>query len=332
MPQKSKTKPVVIIPTYDNGKTVCQVIREVGRYVPDVIVVDDGSRDGTDVLLRRLTDWTGGQRTSGESLGDVSRGSFRGVSGESFGDVSRGSSRGVSGEISEEASGGVPGEIFGEASGGVPGETPTGIMVVTHGKNRGKGQALKTGFAKARELGFTHAITIDADGQHYPSDLPVFLRAIDEHPQAIIVGSRNLNADGMPSRNSFANKFSNFWFRLYTGVSLPDTQTGYRAYPLDRLHGLRLLTSRYEAELELLIFAAWHGEKLQPLPIKVYYPPREERVTHFRPVADFARIFLLNTVLLFVSLLYGHPLRAVLRLRPETASCRHKSAGTGQGQ
>lgn len=276
MPQKIKTKPVVIIPTYDNGKTVCQVIREVGRYVPDVIVVDDGSRDGTDVLLRRLTAGTGGQRTSGE--------------------------------------------------------TPTGIMVVTHGKNRGKGQALKTGFAKARELGFTHAITIDADGQHYPSDLPVFLRAIDEHPQAIIVGSRNLNADGMPSRNSFANKFSNFWFRLYTGVSLPDTQTGYRAYPLDRLHGLRLLTSRYEAELELLIFAAWHGEELRPLPIKVYYPPREERVTHFRPVADFARIFLLNTVLLFVSLLYGHPLRAVLRLRPETASCRHKSAGTGQGQ
>ncbi len=266
----------MIIPTYDNGKTVCQVIREVGRYVPDVIVVDDGSRDGTDALLRRLTDGTGGQRTSGE--------------------------------------------------------TPTGIMVVTHGKNRGKGQALKTGFAKARELGFTHAITIDADGQHYPSDLPVFLRAIDEHPQAIIVGSRNLNADGMPSRNSFANKFSNFWFRLYTGVSLPDTQTGYRAYPLDRLHGLRLLTSRYEAELELLIFAAWHGEELWPLPIKVYYPPREERVTHFRPVADFARIFLLNTVLLFVSLLYGHPLRAVLRLRPETASCRHKSAGTGQGQ
>ncbi len=276
MQQKIKTKPVVIIPTYDNGKTVCQVIREVGRYVPDVIVVDDGSRDGTDVLLRRLTDGTGGQRTSGE--------------------------------------------------------TPAGIMVVTHGKNRGKGQALKTGFAKARELGFTHAITIDADGQHYPSDLPVFLRAIDEHPQAIIVGSRNLNADGMPSRNSFANKFSNFWFRLYTGVSLPDTQTGYRAYPLDRLHGLRLLTSRYEAELELLIFAAWHGEKLQPLPIKVYYPPREERVTHFRPVADFARISLLNTVLLFVSILYGHPLRAVLRLRLETASCRHKSAGTGQGQ
>lgn len=252
-------KPAVIIPTYDNGKTVCQVIDDVRKYVSDIIVVDDGSRDGTSELLRRM----------------------------------------VSGRRGQEISGGPA----------------TRLTVVAHEKNRGKGQALKTGFAKARELGCTHAITIDADGQHYPSDLPSFLAAIKGSPRAIIVGSRNLNADGMPSKNTFANKFSNFWFRLYTGVSLPDTQTGYRAYPLDSLHGLRLLTSRYEAELELLIYAAWHNIELLPLPISVYYPPKGERVTHFRPFADFTRISLLNTVLLFVSFLYGRPHQMLIRLR-----------------
>ncbi len=276
-----KVKPVVIIPTYDNGKTVCQVIEDVGKYVPDIIVVDDGSRDGTDVLLRRMVCGTAG-----------------------------GTSEAHCGEEPEEASGESPGVLFGES----PADIPVRITVVTHGKNLGKGRALKTGFAKARELGFTHAVTIDADGQHFPADLPAFLRLVEEHPRAIVVGSRNLRADGMPSGNTFANKFSNFWFRLYTGVAIPDTQTGYRAYPLDSLHGLHLLTSRYEAELELLIFAAWHNVPLIPLPIRVYYPPESERVTHFRPVADFARISLLNTVLLFVSILYGRPRLLFFRL------------------
>lgn len=251
MKNDMQIKPVVIIPTYDNGKTVCQVIEDVGKYIRDIIVVDDGSRDETAELLRGLA----------------------------------------------------------------------GITVVTHEKNRGKGRALKSGFAKARELGFTHAITLDADGQHFPSDLPAFFRLISEHPQAIIVGSRDLRADGMPSKNTFANKFSNFWFRLYTGIALPDTQTGFRAYPLSRLHGLHPLTSRYEAELELLIFAAWHNTPLVPLPVRVHYPPESERVTHFRPVADFARITLLNTVLLFVSILYGRPSQALRRLRS-----KHRSA------
>ncbi len=273
-----QVKPVVIVPTYDNGKTVCQVIEGVGKYVSDIIVVDDGSRDGTAELLRGVTQEQTGAVRGSEASGDSC------------------ASRGT-------------------------GDVRARIIVVTHEKNRGKGQALKSGFAKARELGFTHAVTLDADGQHYPSDLPAFLRLISEHPQAIIVGSRDLRADGMPSKNTFANQFSNFWFRLYTGIALPDTQTGFRAYPLSHLHGLRLLTSRYEAELELLIFAAWHNTPLVPLPIRVHYPPKSERVTHFRPVADFARITLLNTVLLFVSILYGRPSQVLRCLRS-----RHHSA------
>ena len=123
-----------------------------------------------------------------------------------------------------------------------------------------------------------------------------------------MVGSRSIR--GKDGRSSFANKFSNFWFTLYTWIKLPDTQTGYRLYPLKNLPSLRLLSARYEAELTLLVFSAWKGLKLVPVPVQVEYP--EDRVTHFRPGKDFTRISILNTLLLFVALFYGYP-RTLLR-------------------
>lgn len=188
-------------------------------------------------------------------------------------------------------------------------DTIDGITIVSYQQNRGKGYALKMGFRKALEMGFSYAITLDGDGQHYPEDIPLFLKANQEHPQSLIIGSRQLEGVDRSKGSSFANKFSNFWFYVQTGRALPDTQTGYRLYPLRRLYGLSLLTSRYEAELELLVFASWHGVKLVPIPVQVYYPPRNERVSHFRPGKDFARISVLNTVLCFLAVVYGLPLR-----------------------
>ena len=127
------------------------------------------------------------------------------------------------------------------------------MTVLTHAHNRGKGIALRTAFLHARTQGFRYAITLDADGQHFPEDIPVLTAALSEHPGALIVGSRNLQAENMPGGNTFANRFSNFWFRLYTGVNLPDTQTGFRLYPLQELPSLKLLSARYEAELTLLV-------------------------------------------------------------------------------
>lgn len=184
-----------------------------------------------------------------------------------------------------------------------------GITVVRHDHNRGKGAALRTGFRKALEWGFSHAITLDGDGQHYPSDIPLFLQASIDHPGALIVGSRQLEGVDRSKGSSFANEFSNFWFWVQTGRRLPDTQTGYRLYPLRKLRGLSLLTSRYEAELELMVFASWHGVELVSIPVNVYYPPRAERVSHFRPGMDFTRISILNTVLCFLAVVYGLPLR-----------------------
>ncbi len=178
-----------------------------------------------------------------------------------------------------------------------------GITVITHSKNQGKGYALKSGFIKARKEAYKYAITIDSDGQHYPEDIPLLLEKRGDN--VLVTGCRpQMGADG---KGSFANRFSNFWFRLYTGVNLPDTQTGFRLYCLDKLPSLSILSSRYEAELTLLVFSAWNGVNLVPVPVRVLYP--EDRVSHFHPVKDFVRISLLNTILLFVAIFYGWPKR-----------------------
>jgi len=177
------------------------------------------------------------------------------------------------------------------------------VQVLRHSANKGKGVALKTGFEAARKQGYRYVLTLDSDGQHFPEDIPALLAA--KSPGTLVVGSRNIAAEGMAGSSSFANKFSNFWFSLYTWTHLPDTQTGYRLYPLAELPWLGLLSARYEAELTLLVFSAWKGIKLVPVPVKVAYP--EDRVSHFRPGPDFTRISVLNTILLFVALVYGYP-------------------------
>ena len=204
-----------VIPTFNNGGTVADVVRGVLRQGLPVFVVDDGSTDDTQRKLEGLD-----------------------------------------------------------------------IRILRHGQNRGKGRALKTGLEAARKLGYRFALTLDADGQHDPADIPALVAAAGE--RTLVIGSRNLTADGMPAGNTFANKFSNFWFTVQTGRKLPDTQTGFRVYPLEDLPSLKLLTARYEAELALLVFSAWKNLRIVPVPVRVYYP--EDRVSHFRPFADFFRI------------------------------------------
>lgn len=181
------------------------------------------------------------------------------------------------------------------------------IKVIDYPKNKGKGYALKLGLAKAYEWGYRYAITIDSDGQHYADDIPVFIEKIEEKPDSLLIGARNLTADNMPSKNTFANKFSNFWYKVETGEKLSDTQSGFRLYPLNKLQKIHFLTRRYEFEVEIIVRAAWRGVNVENVPIKVYYPPVEERVSHFRPLQDFTRISILNTVLVFYAFLFYYP-------------------------
>lgn len=186
------------------------------------------------------------------------------------------------------------------------------ITIVAHEKNKGKGAALKSGFRKALAMGFSYAITLDADGQHFPEDISILLKANIGHPGALLVGERkDLEKMERSKGSKFANKFSNFWFFVQTGKNLKDTQTGYRLYPLKKLHGLNFLTSRYEAELELLVFSRWHGVEIQSIPVNVYYPSKEDRVSHFRPALDFTRITILNTFLCLLTIIYALPLLIV---------------------
>jgi glycosyltransferase involved in cell wall biosynthesis len=183
----------------------------------------------------------------------------------------------------------------------------TNISLVEFQKNRGKGLALRRGFEKAIELGYEEAITIDSDGQHSPSDLTVFLEAAEKEPGTIFVGARNMTQESIPGKSNFGHKFSNFWFWVETGIKLPDTQSGYRLYPIKKLAQIRFFTRKFEFEIEALVRAAWKGIPVKSVPIDVYYAPAGKRVSHFRPFRDFFRISLLNTTLVLLAFLYFRP-------------------------
>ncbi|MBP6090727.1 MAG: DUF2062 domain-containing protein [Crocinitomicaceae bacterium] len=182
----------------------------------------------------------------------------------------------------------------------------TRIELLANETNQGKGFSIRKGFKKAIELGFENAVTIDSDGQHFPSDLPVLLKIAQENPGCVVMGSRNMEQAGVPQKSSFGNKFSNFWFLVETGISLPDTQTGYRMYPLKPLKNMRLFTTKFELEIEVIVRLAWKNISFIPVPIHVLYDPTE-RVSHFRPGRDFFRISVLNSVLVTLALLFYFP-------------------------
>jgi glycosyltransferase involved in cell wall biosynthesis len=227
----------VIIPTYNNDGTLPGVIKDVAAYTQNIIVVNDGSSDSTNVIVQSIPY----------------------------------------------------------------------IEYVHYTTNKGKGWALRKGFEKALALGYNYAITIDSDGQHFAKDLPVFLEKLQQTGDAIIIGARNMNQENVPGKSSFGNRFSNFWFQLETDVRVPDTQSGYRLYPVKRMEKMRFFTRKYEFEIEVLVRCAWKGIKVVSVPVSVFYAPKEERITHFRPFKDFARISLLNTVLVLVTFLYIKP-------------------------
>lgn len=181
------------------------------------------------------------------------------------------------------------------------------VQFISYEKNVGKGWALRKAFNYAFEKGYLYAITIDSDGQHFAKDLPSFINKIDECPNAIILGARNMGQESVPGGSSFGNRFSNFWFKVETGISSTDTQSGYRLYPLEPLKNMRFLTRKYEFEIEVLVRAAWKGVNIESVPVNVYYAPKEKRISHFRPYKDFFRISILNTVLVLISFGYIKP-------------------------
>ncbi len=172
------------------------------------------------------------------------------------------------------------------------------VTMLRHDENSGKGAAILTAAGYAHEHGYTHVITMDADGQHLAEDLPAFMAAIAEHPRAIIAGVRNFaqaSRRNIPRSATWGRAFSNFWFRVQTGEQAQDTQNGFRAYPVPVLLKLPMTERRYAFEIEVLVRAVWANVAIRWLPIGVYYPAPEERVSHLHRVRDNVRLSLLNT-------------------------------------
>ena len=181
------------------------------------------------------------------------------------------------------------------------------VQFINYTPNVGKGWALRKAFRYAIDKGYKYAISIDSDGQHFAKDLPAFIIKLEEEPNAVIIGARNMGQASVPGGSSFGNKFSNFWFKVETGITSPDTQSGFRLYPLEPLKKMRFITRKYEFEIEVLVRLAWKGVKVISVPVTVYYAPKEERISHFRPYKDFFRISVLNTILVLISFLYIKP-------------------------
>jgi len=239
----------IIIPTYNNDRTLEDVLQRTLKFTSDVFVVNDGSTDNTKVLLKKY-DY---------------------------------------------------------------------LNVISIPRNTGKGNALQLGFKNAVKSGFRYAITIDSDGQHFPEDIPLFLEKIEENPDSLIMGARNMAQEGIPGTSNFGNNFSVFWFKVETGLTIPDVQTGYRLYPLQRVSELkRHFSVKLEYEVEILVRLAWMGVNVLSVPVRIYYAPKEERISHFRKVRDFSRVSVVNTIMVFMALLWIRPYSFFRNLRKKS--------------
>lgn len=210
---------LIVIPTYNNRRTLRQVAKEALTVGVDVLVVNDGSTDGGPGLLASLA-----------------------------------------------------------------------LSRLDLPVNQGKGAAILAAAAWAEERGYTHLITLDADGQHAPREAARFIEAIQANPWSIVVGTRDFASIHAPRLSRFGRHFSNFWLKLAAGASVPDSQSGFRAYPTAALRQIPCTTRRYDFEVEILVRAAWAGLRLASVEVSTCYQPAEGRVSHFRLLRDNLRI------------------------------------------
>jgi glycosyltransferase involved in cell wall biosynthesis len=166
------------------------------------------------------------------------------------------------------------------------------VTVIHHKENQGKGASLLTGFAAALEFA-DWAITIDADGQHDPDDIPSLISlvwAVPEGQRPLVIGKREgMGYGNVPWTSRWGRRFANFWVWTSCGRWFSDSQSGFRIYPLPETLYLGTKARRYQFEVEVLVRAVWRGIPIIEAPVGSLYGPREERVSHFRPWVDFWR-------------------------------------------
>jgi glycosyltransferase involved in cell wall biosynthesis len=162
-------------------------------------------------------------------------------------------------------------------------EEKENIIILTHPQNQGKGSAISTGTRKAKELGYSHVVSIDGDGQHLASQIQYLLEVCNG--DEIIIGARNFEIANIPNGSKFGRWFSNFWACWDTGHKITDSLSGFRVYPVSILD-LEIKTTRFDWEMEVIVRHADASKKIKEVSIECYYPTAEERVSHFRKFTD----------------------------------------------
>ncbi|WP_035245864.1 glycosyltransferase family 2 protein [Desulfogranum mediterraneum] len=220
-------KPAVIIPVYNHGQQIEAVVRRAARLGLPMVVVDDGSTDGTAAILDHLAG---------------------------------------SGALS-------------------------GLTLLRHPENLGKGAALLSGFGAAVDQGCDWALSLDGDGQHDPADGPRLLEEVADGSRALVLGRREQmeSMAHVPWTSRFGRSFSNFWVWAVGGPLVSDSQSGFRLYPLPEVLEFGVRSRRYQFEVEVLVRARQAGLEVREAPVQVVYQPRGERISHFRPWTDFLR-------------------------------------------
>ena len=166
-------------------------------------------------------------------------------------------------------------------------KTVEGVRLLRHDHNKGKGAALIYGMTEAAGVA-DWAICLDADGQHDPQEIDVFMFAAEHGGRNIVIGKRS----GMQQAtwtSRFGRKFSNFWVRASGGPAISDSQSGFRMYPLPEVLHLETRARRYQYEVEVLAKANWAGISTTEVPIRATYSLHIPRISHFKPWQDFWR-------------------------------------------
>jgi glycosyltransferase involved in cell wall biosynthesis len=162
-----------------------------------------------------------------------------------------------------------------------------GAKVVSHSQNQGKGVALTTGFAWALEQGYEAVLTLDADGQHNPTDIPRFLAAREDDAGDLIIGRRDFGK--IPFPRSWANPFGSWLLSTALDTRIYDNQSGYRLYSRRLLETLELTTTGFELEVEVIVQAVCQGMRIGWVDIETIYDI--DKTSYFHPIKDSFRFF-----------------------------------------
>ena len=171
-----------------------------------------------------------------------------------------------------------------------------GAEVIVHEVNRGKGEALKTGYRWAQDQQLDWVFTMDSDGQHLPNEMQDFIDAADRDGFDVVVGTRMARTENMPWLRKKTNQFTSWIISRLAGQDIPDSQNGYRLYRAACFAGLRLRTSRYDSESEILVRMARRGYRIGSVPVTTVYG---DETSSINPFIDTGRFFRLVIMLMF---------------------------------